>query len=152
MNVICLATLICCVVGATSTAAADIEFNGFADARLIVPPVTNSYLDGGLGKLRFGSDDSSPGLKFGEIVGEARARLGDSWFVQADARISPQYGSAVDLLEAYAQFAPKSDSEWNWSVRAGAFFPPPSLENEQVGWSSFWTVTPSALKSSQARV
>jgi hypothetical protein len=32
-------------------------------------------------------------------------------------------------------------------VRAGAFFPPLSLENEQVGWSSFWTVTPSAINS-----
>jgi len=147
MNTFPTAISICCFAFATSSAAADVNFRGFADARLIVPPKTNSYLDGGLGKLRFGSDDPSPALKLGEIVGEGSATFGDGWFVQADARISPQYGSAVDLLEAFAQFAPKSDSEWNWSVRAGAFFPPPSLENEQIGWSSFWTITPSAINS-----
>jgi hypothetical protein len=32
-------------------------------------------------------------------------------------------------------------------VRAGTFFPQLSLENEQIGWSSFWTVTPSAIDS-----
>jgi hypothetical protein len=139
--------LFCCISVATSSAAAEVHFNGFADARLIVPPATNSYLDGGLGKLRFGSDDSSPSFKLGEIVGEGTATFGDDWLLQADARVSPQYGSAVDLIEAFAQFAPKSNGEWSWSVRAGAFFPPPSLENEQIGWSSFWTVTPSAINS-----
>src|SRR5689334_14746897 len=120
MNTFPTAIFIFCFAFATSSAAADVNFNGFADVRLVAPPKTNSYLDGGLGKLRFGSDDPSPALKFGEIVGEGSATLGDSWFVQADARISPQYGTAIDLLEAFAQFAPKSDSEWNWSVRAGA--------------------------------
>lgn len=147
MNTFPTAIFISCCALATSSAAADVNLNGFADVRSIAPPVTNSYLDGGLGKLRFGSDDPSPALKLGEIVGDGSATFGDSWVVQADARISPQYGTAVDLLEAFAQFAPKSDSEWNWSVRAGAFFPPPSLENEQIGWSSFWTITPSAINS-----
>jgi hypothetical protein len=147
MNVCLTTTIICCVAAATTSASAEVHFSAFADARLIAPPVTNSYLDGGLGKLRFGADDPSPGFKLGEFVGEGTATYGDSWFVQADARISPKYGPAVDLLEAFAQFAPKSDSEWSWSVRAGAFFPPLSLENEQLGWSSFWTVTPSAINS-----
>ncbi len=130
-----------------SGAAADFHITGFGDVRLVSPPVAAGYLDGGLGKLRYGADDPRPGIKLGDFVGEETATFGDAWALQVDARLNPQYGPAADLLEAFARFAPKSDSEWSWSVRAGAFFPPLSLENEQVGWSSFWTVTPSAINS-----
>ncbi len=132
---------------ASVCSAAEFRFNGFADVRLVVPPSTDSYLDGGLGKLRFGADDSNPGVKLGELVAEGSATFDDVWLVQADARVNPQYGPAVDLLEAFARYAPKSGDAWSWSVRAGAFFPTISLENEQTGWSSFWTVTPSAINS-----
>lgn len=127
--------------------AAEFQFTGFGDVRLISPPVTQAYLDGGLGKLRFGADDARPDVKLGDFIGEGSAHFGDDWSAQADGRISPQYGPAVDLLEAFARYAPKSDSAWSWSVRAGAFFLPISLENEQTGWSTFWTVTPSAINS-----
>ncbi len=128
-------------------AAAEIHVTTFGDVRLVAPPVTGSYLDGGLGKLRYGADDPDPGIKFGEVIGEASATFGEGWSFQADGRINPQYGPAADLLEAFARYAPRSGSEWTWAVRAGAFFPPLSLENEQTGWSSFWTVTPSAINS-----
>src|SRR5579871_269365 len=127
--------------------AADFSFSGFGDVRLISPPDTRSYLDGGLGKLRYGSGDSSPDIKLGELVGEGVLSFGDGWSLQADARVNPEYGPAVDLLEGFAVYAPKAQSEWSWSVRAGAFFPTLSLENEQLGWSSFWTITPSAINS-----
>ncbi|MGZ6007723.1 MAG: hypothetical protein ACXWLO_00370 [Rhizomicrobium sp.] len=128
-------------------AAADFHFTGFGDVRLVSAPVTESYLDGGLGKLRYGADDPRPGVELCDVIGESTATFFDTLTLQADGRISRRYGPAVDLLEAFARYAPKSDSEWTWSVRAGAFFPPLSLENEQTGWSSFWTVTPSAINS-----
>ena len=127
--------------------AAEFSASGFGDVRLVLPPTTSSYLDGGLGKLRYGRGDSRPGIKLGEFVGEGTLVFGDSWVLQADGRINPEYGPAVDLLEGFARFAPKSDSAWSWSARAGAFFPTLSLENEQIGWSSFWTITPSAINS-----
>lgn len=131
----------------SAAAAADFRFTGFGDVRLVLPPVTESYLDGGLGKLRFGADDPKPGVKLGDLVGEGTATFGEGWLVHLDGRLSPQYGAAVDLLEGFANYAPKSENEWSWSVRVGAFFPPLSLENEQVGWSTFWTITPSAINS-----
>jgi hypothetical protein len=36
---------------------------------------------------------------------------------------------------------------WRWSLKAGSFFPPVSLENDAIGWTSPWTVTPSAINS-----
>ena len=128
----------------TGVSAAQVQFEGFADIRLVAPPATDAYLDGGLGKLRFGADDGA--LKLGNALGEVRVTQ-DAWYVQADARLDTEYGNALDLLEAFVTYAPASDTNWRWSVRGGAFFPPLSLENEQVGWSTFWTVTPSAINS-----
>jgi hypothetical protein len=117
---------------------------GYGDVRLVAPPATDAYLDGGLGKLRFGADDAN--FKLGDAIAEA-SLAGDAWSAQADARLNAAYGPAIDLLEAYVRYAPQSNTQWRWSARAGAFFAPLSLENEQVGWSSFWTVTPSAVNS-----
>lgn len=128
----------------TGVSAAAIQFEGFADVRLIAPPAQDAYLDGGLGKLRFGEDDAN--IKLGNITAELRGQQ-DDWFAQADGRIDFEYGNAVDLTEAFVGYAPPSSSNWRWSARAGAFFPPLSLENENVGWSTFWTVTPSAINS-----
>src|ERR1700712_551924 len=35
----------------------------------------------------------------------------------------------------------------SWSVKAGAFFPTISLENDDLGWASPYTLTPSAINS-----
>jgi hypothetical protein len=124
--------------------AADFSVEGYADVRVIAPPKTDAYLDGGLGKLRTGDDDSH--FKFGDAVGVLHARQ-DDWSFEADGRLNTEYGPAVDLLQGFVRYAPASNSNWSWSARAGAFFPPLSLENDQVGWSTFWTVTPSAIDS-----
>ena len=126
------------------TAAAEIQFDGFAEARLIAPPKSDAYLDGGLGKLRYGDDDAN--LKLGDIVGRLRAEEG-AWSFQAEGRLESEYGPAFDLLDSFVAYAPPSNTRWSWSMRAGVFFPPLSLENEEIGWSSFWTVTPSAIDS-----
>ncbi len=36
---------------------------------------------------------------------------------------------------------------WRWSLKLGAFYPPISLENTDVGWTSPWTLTPSAINT-----
>ena len=142
-----LAIAVVCAAWTSVSNADEFHFTGFGDVRLVAPPRTNAYLEGGLGKLRFGADDPSPTVKVGDFIGEGSARFDDVWLVQVDARVSPQHGSAIDLLEAFAEYSPKSNGAWSWSLRAGAFFPPLSLENEQTGWSTFWTVTPSAINS-----
>ncbi|MBL6937410.1 MAG: hypothetical protein ISS15_00085 [Alphaproteobacteria bacterium] len=129
---------------ATGASAAAIQFEGFADVRLVAPSAQHTYLDGGLGKLRYGEDDAN--LKSGNIVAELRGQQ-DNWFAQADGRIDTEYGIALDLTEAFIGYAAPSSTNWRWSMRVGAFFPPFSLENENVGWSTFWTVTPSAINS-----
>jgi hypothetical protein len=130
---------------ATPARAADFSFQGYGDVRLVAPPATGAYLDGDLGKLRYGDDDEV--FQPGDLIGEGRVLVTPELMATATARVNTQYGPAVDLLESYVRYRPVSTSEWRWSVKLGAFFPPFSLENEQVGWSSFWTITPSAINS-----
>jgi len=134
-------------LAAGAASAADFHFSGYADLRLIVPPTQGSYAYGDLGKLRFGYDDGSTAAKLTDIVGEARVQLAPELMAVATGRINTGYGPAVDLIEAYLRYRPVSTSAWRWSVKAGAFFPPGSLENDQLGWTSAWTITPSAINS-----
>ena len=40
-----------------------------------------------------------------------------------------------------------ADGDVSWSVKTGAFFPTISLENDDLGWTSPYTLTPSAINS-----
>ncbi len=50
-------------------------------------------------------------------------------------------------MESYVAWHPQPDGDWRWSLKAGAFFPPISLENTDLGWTSPYTLTPSAINS-----
>src|SRR5262249_60757069 len=39
------------------------------------------------------------------------------------------------------------EGDLGWSVKAGAFFPTISLENDDIGWTSPYTLTPSAINT-----
>jgi len=113
------------------------------DARLIAPTDQKSWLKGGQGKFRYGS-----GQNFGgEAILQADWRVTDGLNVIAVGRLEPQTPSIADALETYVRYAPQSEGPFSWSVKAGAFFPTISLENDDLGWASPYTLTPSAINS-----
>lgn len=61
--------------------------------------------------------------------------------------IEPEQRTFVDVLETYVRYRPNSITPLRWSVKVGAFFSPISLENTEIGWTSYWTLTPYALNS-----
>jgi len=124
--------------------AVDLDLSGYLDMRLIAPTAQQSWVQGGLGKFRFGGGQN---VRFGEAVLQANASLADDLSAQVTARAEPTDSSVVDLLDAYLLYAPKSDGALSWSVKAGAFFPSISLENDDLGWTSPYTLTPSAINS-----
>jgi hypothetical protein len=126
--------------------AADVSFQGYADFRVVVPGGETGWLDGGLGKLRFGGNQPSPNVRFTEAVGQGALLLSDAFRFIVVARAEPEQRSGVDLLEAYAAWRPSVEG-WYVSAKAGAFFPPFSLENTDIGWTSPYTLTPSAINS-----
>ena len=135
-------------VGVWSPAhAVDFHFDGYADLRLIVPSNQVSWQDGLLGKLRYGAEDNKPELRVAEAVGQGVALITPELTALAVVRVEPEQRTFFDFLEAYVRYRPVSTTAWRWSVKAGAFFPPLSLENTEVGWTSPWTLTPSAINT-----
>ena len=123
--------------------ADDLSVTGYVDARLIAPTDQPSWLKGGQGKFRYGS-----GQNFGgEAILQADWRVADGLNVIAVGRLEPQTPSIADALETYVRYAPATQGDLSWSVKAGAFFPTISLENDDLGWASPDTLTPSAINS-----
>jgi hypothetical protein len=123
-------------------------FSGYGDLRFVVPgDEDDTWLEGGLGKTRFANEDGGVELRFGEIAAEGRWQIDPAFMVMASVRYDEDQRTKLDVLEAFVRYRPVSTSEWRWSVTAGAFLPPISLENDEVGWTSYWTLTPSAINT-----
>lgn len=125
--------------------ADDVSVSGYLDVRAHSSNGPASWLDGGLGKFRYGGGDGP--LNFAEGVAQASARLDDGLSAVTVLRIAPRTPSLVDALETYLRYAPRAPGTVSWSVKAGAFFPTLSLENDDLGWASPYTLTPSAINS-----
>ena len=130
----------------THTARAqEFSVNGFADFRLVAPSSQQSVYDGGLGKLRYGGGGTI--VDFAQIIADLRADITPEFAALTTLRYDPNQKTALDVMEAYARYRPATDGDFHLTVKLGAFYPPISLENEGIGWSSPWTITSSAINS-----
>lgn len=125
--------------------AQDVSLHGYLDGRLVAAPGESSWTRGGLGKTRYG--EGSDGLRFGGAALVGTAQLSPQLLALASVQWQRTGGSGVDALEAWLRWRPVSTTRWRGAVQVGAFFPPISLENDAVGWTSPWTLTPSAINS-----
>jgi len=124
----------------------DLSITGYLDARAVIAAQPQSWLSGGLGKFRYGGKQ-----KFGtEGLLQADFNLGglhlQGVHLVSVLRADPDTRSVVDALETYMRYD-QSAGDIGWSVKAGAFFPTISLENDDLGWTSPYTLTPSAINS-----
>ena len=124
----------------------DLTINGYLDVRAVAPADPKTWLEGGLGKFRYGGAQ-----KFGaegvlqadydfKGLNLAGLHLISVW------RAEPETPSVIDALETYLRYDDMA-GDLGWSVKAGAFFPTISLENDDIGWTSPYTLTPSAVNS-----
>lgn len=123
----------------------DLTVTGYGDLRVVGAAGPAGYLDGGLGKFRTGGGATK--LHAAEAVAQIDWRIGDGFSAVAVARVEPYTPGVVDALEAYLRYAPATDGDLSFSAKAGAFFPAISLENDDLGWASPYTLTPSAINS-----
>jgi len=129
---------------AAAAQAQDFQIHGFADLRAVGASDDLTWTKGDLGKTRYGGND---GLHFGAAALSARWQVTPALVAVADVRAESQDHSRISLIEAFARYRPVSTGAWRWSFKAGEFFPPISLENDGVGWTSLWTLTPSAINT-----
>lgn len=135
--------LVLACAAAPAAAQPSISWQGYADLRIAAPTAEQDWGDGGLGKTRFGAGS---GAAFSGALAGA-FQVTPSLLASATLQVQSDQRRPLDLLEASLRWRPVSTDAWRWSVKGGAFFPPVSLENDAVGWTSPWTLTPSAINS-----
>src|SRR5438270_667320 len=118
------------------------------DLRFVAVDGEKSWVDGGLGKLRSGSDGDlrvRPQLGNASLVWKPQF----SWSLGAIVVGSLQGGERTQagLSQAYLTFRPMRSSNLGFSARAGLMFPPVSLEHEGADWHVKDSITPSAINS-----
>ena len=122
-----------------------LSVSGYADFRLVAPPREVAWLNGGLSKFRYGDDEGQ--FRFAEAVVQGALRIDDEFSAVAVLRGEPEQRTGIDMLEGYVSWHPAAAGPVSWSVKTGAFFPAISLENDDLGWTSPYTLTPSAINS-----
>ncbi|RNF86501.1 hypothetical protein EER27_03600 [Lysobacter psychrotolerans] len=129
--------------------AQSVEWEGYLDLRAAAPSDETSWLKGGSGKTRFGGggDAASDDALTGGAALAAIFQVTPALLATATVQYRPELERPFDLLEGYVRYRPVSTTPWRWSAKAGAFFPPISLEHDGIGWSTTRTLTPSAVNS-----
>ncbi len=110
-----------------------LEING--DLRLVAVDGELSWVDGGLGKLRSGSNgDLRVRPQLGNVNFIWQPRF--TWSLSATVVGSLQGGERTEagLSQAYLTFKPMRGSKVAFSARAGLMWPPVSLEHEGADW------------------
>jgi hypothetical protein len=123
------------------------------DLRLAFTDDTLSFMERGLGKLRYGG--SAEGKK--QVLGRlsqlsltSDLRLTESVGARLHVNFDsdPDVGDAgerTDLIEAYLRYRLGVGDRNEVRGKAGLFFPAISLEHPGEAWTTFYTITPSIL-------
>lgn len=132
------------VTGHTCAHASDWEAS--LDMRLVNSDADRSYMNGGLGSVRFDRDDSP--LELGRARLALTQTVAEIWSLHLDASMwDDKDAHPVGITEAYLQLRPYPKSGYRLRVKVGAFYPPVSLENRTSGWESPYTLSYSAINS-----
>ena len=150
------ATLAVLCLTAATASAGELQLDGFVAAQGVASRSPASWLSGGFGRLASGEgtalepdDDATDAL--GQLHLALRWQMSPrfSAFVHGVARAesSDDLGDAAGLVEAYLQGDWVLRQRHLLRFRLGHFFLPSSKENVELGWSSPYTLTFSALNS-----
>jgi hypothetical protein len=131
-----------------------VSVSGVAEVRYAHTGDVQSWLDGGLGKTRYGTLDGHVAnlltVPFVSLVVDATHDEQLSAHVQVNLDAEPDAAldrGRVGLAEAYIGYVNDVSPTVRLRLRGGLFFPPISLENRGPAWTTIYTITPSAANS-----
>lgn len=119
--------------------------SGLVDLRLAAANGEKSWIDGAVGKARFG--DGHQGLRLGEAALVWNPRFSDTLSAVVVGESQDGQRHVVDLGEGYLAYRSQPGSALRLSARAGVFYPQISLEHDGLDWSVPDTITPSAINT-----
>jgi hypothetical protein len=138
-----LAPALALAVGAVAQGA---EWQLALDVRAVSSDGRESFLDNGQGKLRF--DEDHQGIRLGRIRAAWNQPIGELFFAHLEASTwDDDDKNPIDLTEAWIEYRPYPRAGFKARLRAGAFYPPMSLESRALGWETPYTITPSAIST-----
>lgn len=142
-----LSTVLALAVTGTWTVAAraDTQVKAMGEFGVTTAARFESYLDGGMGKLRFGNNDSGVHL-FGGFL-QVENDFSEHWDGVISVDINDQLDHPVGFTEALLRFRPMPVSGMRFRGKLGLFRPPISMEHSADGWATRYTVQASALNS-----
>jgi len=124
------------------------------DGRFITTGYEASWLDGSLGKGRYGGDgkDSATLLRFAQSSVLFSTSLTEALSARAQINIDAEPDRnldryRIDLIEATAAYRFILSPSMRLRIRGGIFIPPVSLENTDPAWTSPYSITASAINS-----
>lgn len=145
MDRLLIGLLLQAVLLAPSLAAAS-DFYAVIDLRGVASDGERSFLNGGLGELRF--DDQHDGARVGSIsLGYQHAFFDIVHFNANAVAYADGDRSPLDLTEFYAEIRPFPWHSLRSRLKLGAFYAPISLENRLPGWRSAYSLSPSAINT-----
>jgi hypothetical protein len=138
------------LTSASVFATTTLEVRGFVDAGVVVTDRYRSWLDGGIGKGRYGAGSDvqrelKPVLTEAQVIGNLS--FGRAWRVLINAKYDDQQRHLIDVAEAFVAYRSPPFAAQRWRFRAGTFLPPFSLENHAIGWTSPYTLNSSAINA-----
>jgi hypothetical protein len=138
--------LLALLAGAAVPRAHATDWEASLDARLVNSDAERSFMDGGLGSVRFDRTDST--LQLGRARFALTQSFAEIWSAHLDASVwDDKDAHLLGATEAYLQLRPYPRAGYRLRVKAGAFYPPVSLENRASGWESPYTLSYSAINS-----
>src|SRR5262245_19862452 len=104
-----LAAIFCLIAILPCYAEPHLHFGALLDTRFIVSDDTSTWLDGGLGKTRYGGEDATARLSQASFL--VSASLNDEFSAQLHLNVDAepeeiQTGSRIDVIEAFASYRP----------------------------------------------
>jgi hypothetical protein len=134
------------ILALASAAVRATDWEMSLDTRAVASDADRSVMDGGLAPVRFDRDDAN--IQLGRARLALSQPIGELWSARLDASIYDDKGGPLaGITEGYLQFRPYPRSGYRLRVKAGAFYPPVSLENRASGWDSPYTISYSAIDS-----
>ena len=131
-----------------------VKVGGVAEVRYAHTDDTKSWLDGGLGKTRYGSKQGRSADEFAvplvALLVDADYQEVVTAHVHLDLDAEPDAAldrGRVGLVEAYIGYRNDLSRLFRLRLRGGLFFPPISLEHPGPAWTTVYTITPSAANS-----
>ena len=121
------------------------QVKGLIQIRAVQGDDIRSFQEGGLGLYRH--DTKSDELILSQGILDFNVDLASSWSAHGVLNANQDPDVGLGFTQAYIKYQPLSNSNYKWHVRVGGFYPLMSLENPDIGWTSPYNYTNSAINS-----